>query len=89
VEEILAIHPGVVAAAVVGRPHDFFGEEVVAVVVPSVGVVSETLVAELRVYCREHLSGQAVPTDFFVVTELPRNENGKIQKQVLRELVRG
>ena len=81
VEEVLRLAPQVADAAVVGAPDDRLGEVPVAFIVESAPITDEALDA----LCREHLAPYKVPVRFERVTELPRNENGKIQK---RELVR-
>jgi acyl-coenzyme A synthetase/AMP-(fatty) acid ligase len=81
VEEVLRLAPQVADAAVVGAPDDRLGEVPIAFVVESAPASDEALVA----LCREHLAPYKVPVRFERVAELPRNENGKIQR---RELVR-
>ncbi|MEY8876728.1 MAG: malonyl-CoA synthase [Leptothrix sp. (in: b-proteobacteria)] len=74
--------PGVAESAVIGVPHPDFGEAVVAVIVAKAdGVLAaEALVAHLK----QHIAGFKVPKRAFVVTELPRNAMGKVQKNLLR-----
>jgi acyl-coenzyme A synthetase/AMP-(fatty) acid ligase len=81
VEEVLRLAPQIADAAVVGAPDDRLGEVPIAFVVESAPASDEALVA----LCREHLAPYKVPVRFERVAELPRNENGKIQR---RELVR-
>ncbi len=75
--------PGVAESAVVGVPHPDFGEAVVAVVVARAGatVEPEALTRALKA----QIANFKVPKAVFVVTELPRNTMGKVQKNVLRE----
>ena len=82
VEGILLRHPAVVEAAVVGMPHEKWGESPQAFVVLKAGrkVTSE----EMRLFCREHLAHFKVPHGFEVIAELPKTATGKIQKYVLR-----
>jgi malonyl-CoA/methylmalonyl-CoA synthetase len=74
--------PGVMESAVVGVPHPDFGEGVVAVVVPRPGasVDPDQLIAALKT----QVVAFKVPKQVVVVTELPRNAMGKVQKNVLR-----
>ncbi|MCH5675569.1 class I adenylate-forming enzyme family protein [Streptomyces gilvus] len=86
VETLLATHPEVADAAVVGVPDDRLGQTVAAFVVPadpSAPPESE----RLRTYVRAELSGFKVPAHWHIVTELPRNANGKVLRQVLRDSV--
>jgi acyl-CoA synthetase (AMP-forming)/AMP-acid ligase II len=82
VESVLAGHPAVVESAVVARPCPVLGERVHAVVVVRTDVDSPTL----RAWCAERLSDYKVPeTIDLSVQPLPRNANGKVLKNVLRE----
>ncbi|MBJ01935.1 MAG: hypothetical protein CMK00_03595 [Planctomycetes bacterium] len=82
VELALVEHEGVAEAAVIGIPHDLWGEEVLAVVVPAAH--EEPAARELIQHCRAHLARFKCPTRVSFVAELPRNAAGKIQKQILR-----
>jgi acyl-CoA synthetase (AMP-forming)/AMP-acid ligase II len=85
VENVLSHHPGIVEAAVVGRPDAVLGERVQAFVVRRHGSVSE---AEIRDFCAERLSDYKVPDRIaFLPDPLPRNANGKVLKPELRKLV--
>ena len=82
VESALLRHPAVQEVAVVGLPHEKWGESPHAfVVVLSGATVSE---AELRQFAREHLAHFKVPQGFTFLNELPKTATGKIQKYVLR-----
>lgn len=81
VENVLMSHPGVRDAAVIGVPHERWGETVKAVVVQS-GAATD--VDELIAYCRERLAHYKCPTSVDVVPELPRNPSGKLLKRELR-----
>jgi fatty-acyl-CoA synthase len=82
VEAMLLRHPAVQEAAVVGLPHEKWGEAPHAWVV----VKSGTAIAdgELRTFCRDQMAHFKVPHSFTVVAELPKTATGKIQKYVLR-----
>ena len=83
VEECLFRHPKIMAAAVVARPDDRWGETVCAFVTPrdGVGDLSE---AEVVAWCREHIAHFKTPRTV-VFGPLPKPSTGKIQKFVLRE----
>ena len=83
VEEALLLHPAVHEAAVVGRPHADWGEEVVAFVVPAAGC--ELTAKQLDSHCLDHIARFKRPKDYVVVAELPKNNYGKVLKTALRE----
>lgn len=75
--------PGVAESALVGVPHQDFGEVGVAIVVPKPGVVLDAgqVVAALKAT----LANFKIPKQCVVASELPRNTMGKVQKNLLRE----
>lgn len=83
VEEVLAGHPAVVEAAVVGVPEATWGEEVVAYVVLRPGAALDA--DELTAHCRARLAGYKVPRRWEVSGPLPRNAAGKVLKRELRD----
>ena len=82
VEGVILRHPAVVEVAVVGLPHEQWGEAPHAFVVlrPGASLGYE----ELRQFARERLAGFKAPKGMTVVSELPKTATGKIQKYVLR-----
>ena len=83
VENVLQQYPGVVEAAVVGKPCAVLGERVHAFVYAGSAPVDE---AKMKALCTQRLSDYKVPESFTFTTEpLPRNPNGKIVKRALRE----
>ena len=83
VEEVLLRHEAVLEAAVVGRPHAEWGEEVVAFVVARPGrTVAE---AALDALCLEHIARFKRPRAYRFVAALPKNETGKVLKTALRK----
>ncbi|EKP95270.1 long-chain-fatty-acid--CoA ligase [Thermaerobacter subterraneus] len=83
VERALLAHPAVAECAVVGLPHDRWGEAVTAFVLLKPG--SQATEEELIAHCRERLAGFKVPKRVVFATEFPRTGTGKIQKHVLRQ----
>lgn len=75
--------PQVAESAVIGVPHDDFGEAVTAVVVgkPGAKADEEKIIAALK----SKLAGYKVPKRVYFVDALPRNAMGKVQKNLLRE----
>src|SRR4029079_19639188 len=82
VEDCIFSHPAVAEVAVIGVPHDKWGETVVALVVVSDG--STTTEAEIIAHCRERLAHYKCPTAVEVRDELARTATGKLQKFKLR-----
>ncbi|WP_205631325.1 class I adenylate-forming enzyme family protein [Brevibacterium linens] len=82
VEQAIWGHPAVMDCAVIGVPHDDWGEQVCAFVELNVG--AEATEEELRKYCRERLGPVRTPKEFNIEV-LPRSANGKVLKKVLRE----
>ena len=83
IEANLNEQPGVAESAVVGVPHADFGEAVIAVVVPKPGATVDA--AALIAALKGRIANFKVPKQVFVETELPRNQMGKVQKNLLRE----
>jgi fatty-acyl-CoA synthase len=82
VEAVLHEHPLVRDAAVIGVPHERWGESGLAFVVAD-GVTDE----ELLGFCAERLARFKVPGSVRFVHEIPRNGLGKIEKQELAQAV--
>ncbi|MGC8667511.1 MAG: class I adenylate-forming enzyme family protein [Chthonomonadales bacterium] len=85
VEEALLDHPAVVECAVLGLPHDFYGEEIAAAVKLRQAGGLQDVRQDLEAWCRQRLAAAAIPTRWVEVLEFPVSTNGKIQKAVLRE----
>jgi acyl-CoA synthetase (AMP-forming)/AMP-acid ligase II len=85
IEEVLLRHRGVAEVSVIGRPHPEWGEEVVAIVVPSAGCVLKR--EELDQLCGEWIARFKRPKHYFLADELPKNSYGKIMKTELRTLM--
>jgi acyl-CoA synthetase (AMP-forming)/AMP-acid ligase II len=82
IEDVLALHADVVAAAVIGVPDEKWGEVVGAFVQPRPGAVVD--IESLKALCREHLSSYKRPTAIHVMEALPTNAVGKLDKNSLR-----
>jgi len=82
VEGVLRSHPGVVDAAVVGRPDEVKGEVPVAFVVPVAGAHLEP--AALLAFVAEQLAEYKRPVDLRLVDQLPRTATRKVAKAELR-----
>ncbi len=72
----------VAEVAVIGIPHEKWGETPLGFVIPVAGAeLSETEVID---YCKENLASYKKPSHIEFVTEFPTNAMGKVQKQTLR-----
>jgi long-chain acyl-CoA synthetase len=90
VDAVLLEHPAVGDAATIGVPNDEWGEEVKAVVELQPGVApTPALAAELIEFCRGRLAHYKCPRSVEFIDELPRQDNGKIYKRLLRDRYRG
>jgi acyl-CoA synthetase (AMP-forming)/AMP-acid ligase II len=83
VEDALFSHPAVAEVAVIGVPHEKWGETVKALVV--LAPDAEATESELIQYCKEHLAGYKAPTSVEFRDALARTATGKLQKYKLRE----
>lgn len=83
IEEVLAAHPAVLEAAVIGIPDPARGEEVKAFLALREGVSFS--VDELRAYCEERMARYKCPRYFEVLASLPKGPTGKILKKELRQ----
>jgi long-chain acyl-CoA synthetase len=82
IEQVLASHPRVAEAAVVGVPDEIRGESPRAFIRLKAGeVVTEQ---EIKRFCLERLANYKVPKEFIFADSLPKTANGKIDKESLR-----
>lgn len=86
IDAVLLEHPAVADAACVGVPDPEWGESVVAVVEPKAPVgAGDELAAELVEFCRQRLAHFKCPRRVVLVDALPRQDNGKIYRRLVRQ----
>ena len=85
-ENILLEHPAISDVAVIGVPDADMGESIRGVVQLKAGyAATEALTVEIVAFCRARLSLHKCPRSIDFVSELPRNDAGKLVKRILRE----
>jgi acyl-CoA synthetase (AMP-forming)/AMP-acid ligase II len=89
VENALGAHPKVQEVAVIGVPHEKWGEAVLAVIV--LRAHEQATEAELLDWCRERMAGYKRPRSIVFIdeAEMPRTATGKILHRVLRDRLAG
>ncbi len=81
IENVVYEHPDIVEAAVIGKPDSKSGEAVALYAVSKNPDLSE---AELKGFCRQHLTGYKIPKTVTFMDELPKSAVGKILRRELR-----
>ena len=90
VESALVSHPAVAEAAVVGKPDEIKGEEIVAfVTLESDRLPSEELNRELKKHVVQEIGAIARPGEIRFTDALPKTRSGKIMRRLLRNLAAG
>jgi acetyl-CoA synthetase len=90
IESALVSHPAVAEAAVVGKPDEVKGQEIVAFVTLEGGHTgSDALKAELKQHVGQEIGAIARPGDIRFADALPKTRSGKIMRRLLRDLASG
>ena len=85
-EDYIITHPSVADVQVVSTPSERYGEEVIAFVIPKKGAtVSEK---DIKKYVQLNMASYKVPSHVVFIDEMPINASGKVQKFVLRDMVK-
>jgi acyl-CoA synthetase (AMP-forming)/AMP-acid ligase II len=82
VEQVLDRLPGVAESAVIGTPHEVWGEAVTALVIRAPG--TNLSAAAVIAHCRDRLAHFKAPQQVIFVEQFPRNAMGKLDKKALR-----
>jgi len=83
IEKALGEHPDVADAAIIGLPHELWGDAVHACVVVRAG--RQVTPRQLMVFLSERIATYKIPTHWEFLDSVPRNPSGKILRRVLRE----
>ncbi|NJM48118.1 MAG: AMP-binding protein, partial [Alkalinema sp. RU_4_3] len=90
IESALVSHPAVAEAAVVGKPDDLKGEEIVAFVTLEGGqTASDELAKALKSHVVKEIGAIARPGEIRFADALPKTRSGKIMRRLLRNLAAG
>ncbi|MET8635895.1 MULTISPECIES: AMP-binding protein [unclassified Streptomyces] len=84
IEEFLYTHPKIADVQVVGVPHERYGEEVLACVIPRDPADPPTL-QEVRAFCEGRLAHYKIPSRLQILGSFPMTVSGKVRKIELRE----
>ncbi len=87
VEAALASHPAVAMSAVIGVPHEKWGESVHAVIVLKPGMTAD--LAAIQAHCRERIAGYKIPRSIDFRDSLPLSSVGKVLKHQIRKELAG
>jgi acyl-CoA synthetase (AMP-forming)/AMP-acid ligase II len=83
IEQILLMNPLIKEAVVLGIDDEKLGEKIVAMVRVIEG--ENVLVQDLYKWCRANLEDRKIPREIAIVENIPRNEMGKLNKNVLKK----
>ena len=86
IEDCILQMPGVQTAAVVGKPHEVLGEEIIAFVVPKAGADIDSKAVSQFVF--KKIANYKFPDKIYMISEMPIVIAGKIDKKVLNQWVK-
>jgi fatty-acyl-CoA synthase len=87
VEAVFREHPAVADAALIGMPHETWGEVGLIVVVLEAGVTATE--EELKAFCSKHLARYKIPKQVAFADDLPYSSYGKVLKGELKKRYAG
>ena len=86
-EHWISEHPAVSECAVIGLPHEKWGEVVTAFISLQKGAGIST--EDVKAFCLQKFGKYKIPKDYHFVKELPKTDVGKVNKQALTKLLQG
>ncbi|QUH27120.1 AMP-binding protein [Serpentinicella alkaliphila] len=89
IEKVIMQHPDVNEAVVIGKAHHLKGEEIMAVISIYEKLNEVELKNEIKMFCKRYLEYTKVPKDIVIINSIPRNENGKIDRRLLKQFGNG
>mgnify|MGYP001161045022 CR=1 FL=1 len=84
IESELCNVPGVKEVAVIGEPHEFWGESTTACILLEEDVDHGSIISDIRNYAVKNMSPLYRPDRLVVIKDFPRSAIGKVQKTLLR-----
>lgn len=85
IEKVIVQHPNVNEAVVIGKAHDIKGEEIMAFISINKNLNETELKNEIKQFCKRYLEYTKVPKNIVILNSIPRNENGKIDRRLLKQ----
>ena len=85
IDRLLESHPAVAKACVFGIADPVAGESVAAAVRLVEGAVETA--ESLRAWCQDRLRREAIPQHWFIVSDLPHNARGKVDRNAVRRML--
>lgn len=82
-ENIIESVDGAEEVAIVGFPHEFWGESVSAFIVLTQGYESEVVESRIKKILKQEVNASIAPDNYFWINEMPRSQNGKVLKNEL------
>ena len=81
VERALLQHPAIKEAVVIASPHEKWGECGIAILISKPELSDQ----DLKRHCQAHLANFKIPSQFYFVKAIPKNDTGKIDRKSIRE----
>lgn len=87
IEDRLCEYSCIEESAVIGIPHDIYGEDIAVVLKMSKGSSFEEEIPKIKEFCKENLASIQVPSHFFEIEEIPKGLTGKVQKYRIKDIL--
>jgi long-chain acyl-CoA synthetase len=84
IENFILDFQNIIDVAIIGVSHELYGEDIVAFIVADL----KFNLKELRKYCGKNLNSKKVPSKYIEIEEIPKNKNGKKDKNKLKNILR-
>ena len=87
IENVLHEYEAIEETAVIGIPHEIYGEDVAAAIKFKESYTYKEEIKEIEKLCQQNLAPNQRPSFFFEIEEFPRSTAGKVQKSKVKELI--